>query len=126
MVWSLSLAVVGGYRVQARSEADQERLLGYARLLEQCGCFSLVLEAVSAPVAARITRDLAIPTIGIGAGPECDGQVLVVYDMLGLTEEFKPRFVRRYSELAEHLRGAFTQYITDVKGREFPKKKESY
>ncbi len=86
----------------------------------------MVLEKIPASLAREVTGAIPVPTIGIGAGPHCDGQVLVVYDMLGLTEEFKPRFVRRYAELAETVRGAFRHYIDDVKGGEFPTGKESY
>jgi len=85
-----------------------------------------VLEKIPAALAKKVTESIPIPTIGIGAGPHCDGQVLVVYDMLGLTEEFKPRFVRRYSELAETMRQAFRTYIHDVKSNKFPTDKESY
>ena len=84
------------------------------RLLQEAGVFAIVLEKIPSKLAKKVTAMLDIPTIGIGAGPHCDGQVLVVYDMLGLTEEFKPRFVRRYGELAEEMRGAFRSYIEDV------------
>jgi 3-methyl-2-oxobutanoate hydroxymethyltransferase len=88
--------------------------------------FAIVLEKIPSKLARNVSASVKIPTIGIGAGPFCDGQVLVVYDMLGLTEEFKPRFVRRYAELADILRGAFRTYIGDVKGKSFPTMKESY
>jgi 3-methyl-2-oxobutanoate hydroxymethyltransferase len=98
-----------------------------ALALEEAGCFSIVLELMASETAAEITSALkTTATIGIGAGPHCDGQVLVVYDMLGLTEEFKPRFVRRYSEVAETMRTAFRTYIKDVKAGKFPTTKESY
>jgi 3-methyl-2-oxobutanoate hydroxymethyltransferase len=88
--------------------------------------FAIVLEKIPASLAKRVTEAIPVPTIGIGAGPHCDGQVLVVYDMLGLTEEFKPRFVRRYAELAEEMRAAFKKYIGEVKAKDFPTGKESY
>ena len=117
---------MGGFRVQARQAEAALALLEDARLLTEAGVFALVLEGIPAEIAQLVTEAIAIPTIGIGAGPFCDGQVLVVYDMLGLTEEFKPRFVRRYAELADILRGAFRTYIGDVKGKSFPTMKESY
>lgn len=95
-------------------------------MLADAGVFAIVLEKIPAQLAKKVTDSIPIPTIGIGAGPHCDGQVLVVYDMLGLTEEFKPRFVRRYSELAVMMRTAFQKYIADVKSEEFPSKRESY
>jgi 3-methyl-2-oxobutanoate hydroxymethyltransferase len=121
-----SLLVFGGYRVQGRSEADQERLLLEARLLEESGCFSLVLEGVPAALGAAITRELTIPTIGIGAGPGCDGQVLVSHDLLGLTQGHVPKFVRRYADVAGTMRDAFARYVADVKARRFPTDEESY
>jgi 3-methyl-2-oxobutanoate hydroxymethyltransferase len=116
----------GTYEVRAVDEAEAEELLSDARVLAEAGVFSLVLEKIPAALAKRVTGSVAIPTIGIGAGPHCDGQVLVVYDMLGVTEEFRPRFVRRYGELAEEMRVAFRTYISDVKGGDFPRKEESY
>jgi 3-methyl-2-oxobutanoate hydroxymethyltransferase len=121
-----SLLVFGGYRVQGRSEADQERLLREARLLEESGCFSLVLEGVPAALGATVSRELTIPTIGIGAGPGCDGQVLVSHDLLGLTQGHVPRFVRRYADVAGTMRDAFARYVADVKARRFPTDEESY
>jgi 3-methyl-2-oxobutanoate hydroxymethyltransferase len=121
-----SLLVFGGYRVQGRAEADQERLLREARLLEEAGCFSLVLEGIPAALGAAITRELAIPTIGIGAGPSCDGQVLVSHDLLGLTQGHVPKFVRRYADVAGTVRDAFARYVADVKARRFPSDEESY
>ena len=115
-----SLLALGGYKVQGRSAADQERLLRDARRLEECGCFSLVLEGVPAALGAAITAELAIPTIGIGAGAGCDGQVLVTHDLLGLFERFTPKFVRRYAELHAEMRRAFERYIADVHAQAFP------
>jgi 3-methyl-2-oxobutanoate hydroxymethyltransferase len=116
----------GTYEVRAQDRQEAVQLLRDAKVLAEAGVFSVVLEKIPSALARKVTREVAIPTIGIGAGPDCDGQVLVVYDMLGLTEEFKPRFVRRYAELAVEMRGAFQQYIGDVKTKQFPSKKESY
>jgi 3-methyl-2-oxobutanoate hydroxymethyltransferase len=121
-----SVLAMGGYRVQARGEADQERLTGEARLLEQCGCFALVLEGIPARLGAAVSRELEIPTVGIGAGPGCDGQVLVSHDLLGLTLGHTPKFVRRYAALAEEMRGAFERFAGDVRARRFPGEQESY
>jgi 3-methyl-2-oxobutanoate hydroxymethyltransferase len=116
----------GTYEVRATTKQEAEELLQDAKILADAGIFALVLEKIPAELAKKVTKSISIPTIGIGAGPNCDGQVLVVYDMLGLTEEFKPRFVRRYSELAETMRDAFRLYINDVKSNKFPTNKESY
>jgi 3-methyl-2-oxobutanoate hydroxymethyltransferase len=116
----------GTYEVRATTKQEAEELLQDAKILADAGIFALVLEKIPAELAKKVTKLISIPTIGIGAGPNCDGQVLVVYDMLGLTEEFKPRFVRRYSELAETMRDAFRLYINDVKSNKFPTNKESY
>lgn len=121
-----SVLALGGYRVQARGEADQERLLREARLLESCGCFAIVLEGIPARLGAAVSRELTIPTIGIGAGVQCDGQVLVSHDLLGLHLGHTPKFVRRYAELAETVRDAFERYVADVKARRFPADRESY
>ena len=116
----------GGYKVQARGEADQERLLADAKALERAGCFSLVLEGIPARLGAAVTRELQIPTIGIGAGVQCDGQVLVTHDLLGLFHGHQPKFVRRYAELGTATREAFARYVADVKARRFPSDAESY
>src|SRR5512140_2484435 len=116
----------GTYEVRAQSKSEADELLADAKVLAEAGVFAIVLEKIPSALAKKVTNAISVPTIGIGAGPDCDGQVLVVYDMLGLTEEFKPRFVRRYAELAETLRGAFSHYIEDVKGGKFPTGKESY
>jgi 3-methyl-2-oxobutanoate hydroxymethyltransferase len=116
----------GTYEVRAQEEAEAKQLLRDAQILSEAGVFSIVLEKIPSALAKRVTESVRVPTVGIGAGPHCDGQVLVVYDMLGLTEEFKPRFVRRYAELAEELRSAFRKYIHDVKDRRFPTETESY
>jgi len=116
----------GTYEVRAQERQEAAQLMRDAKALANAGAFAIVLEKIPSGLARKVTRSLAVPTIGIGAGPHCDGQVLVVYDMLGLTEEFKPRFVRRYAELAEQMRGAFRKYIGDVKSKQFPTSKESY
>jgi 3-methyl-2-oxobutanoate hydroxymethyltransferase len=116
----------GTYEVRATSGAEAARLLRDAKALQDAGVFALVLEKIPSALARKVSAALDIPTIGIGAGRHCDGQVLVVYDMLGLTEEFKPRFVRRYAELAEVMRVAFRKYMDDVRGGKFPTEKESY
>lgn len=103
-----------------------EKILNDAMALEQAGAFAIVLEKIPSELAKQITKSLSIPTIGIGAGPHCDGQVLVVYDMLGLFEEFKPKFVRRYAELSKLIKNAFENYIKDVKSGKFPDESESY
>jgi 3-methyl-2-oxobutanoate hydroxymethyltransferase len=121
-----SVLAFGGYRVQARGEGEQERLLAEAKGLERAGCFSLVLEGIPAKLGALVSRELQIPTIGIGAGPGCDGQVLVSHDLLGLYHGRTPKFVRRYSELGTEMRQAFARYVADVKGRTFPSDQESY
>ncbi|MDL1891382.1 3-methyl-2-oxobutanoate hydroxymethyltransferase [Sphingobacteriales bacterium CHB3] len=116
----------GTYEVRATEKTEADQLLRDAKVLADAGAFALVLEKIPGKLARKVTESISIPTIGIGAGRHCDGQVLVVYDMLGMTEEFKPRFVRRYGELAETMRGAFRQYIHDVKSNDFPSNDESY
>ncbi len=121
-----SVLAFGGPKVQARDEAAQERLLRDARLLEECGCFSMVLEGIPANVGEAVTRAVGIPTIGIGAGPGCDGQVLVSHDLLGLYLGRAPKFVRRYAELGAAMREAFARYVADVKAHRYPGPGESY
>jgi len=121
-----SVLAFGGYKVQARGEADQERLLADARELQAAGCFSLVLEGIPARLGAAVTRELQVPTIGIGAGVQCDGQVLVTHDLLGMFHGHQPKFVRRYAELGDAMRDAFARYVADVKARRFPSDAESY
>ena len=121
-----SVLAFGGYKVQARGEADQERLLADAKTLERAGCFALVLEGIPARLGATVSRALHIPTIGIGAGVQCDGQVLVTHDLLGLFHGHQPKFVRRYAELGTATRDAFARYVADVKARRFPSDAESY
>jgi 3-methyl-2-oxobutanoate hydroxymethyltransferase len=121
-----SVLAFGGYKVQARGEADQERLLREAKQLEACGCFALVLEGIPARLGASVSRELTIPTIGIGAGVQCDGQVLVSHDLLGLYLGRTPKFVRRYADLAGEMRSAFGRFLADVKSRQYPNDSESY
>jgi len=121
-----SVLAFGGYKVQARGEAEQERLLREAQQLESCGCFAIVLEGIPARLGANVTRELHVPTIGIGAGPSCDGQVLVSHDLLGLYLGRSPKFVRRYAGIADTMREAYERYRADVKARRFPNEQESY
>ena len=121
-----SATMLGGYKAQGRSAEKALQLYDDARSLEAAGCFSLVLEAVPSPVATRITRDLAIPTIGIGAGPDCDGQVLVWHDILGLSEGRTARFVKRYAEIGTAIREALCAYADDVRERRFPEAQHTY
>ena len=111
---------LGGYRMVGKTEIEAQRLVRDARMLEQAGAFAVVLECMPANVAATITDELAIPTIGIGAGPYCDGQVLVSYDAFGLFDEFQPSFVKRYANLGEEMTAAARQYIADVQEGRFP------
>lgn len=121
-----SIYKFGTYEVRAKEDAEAQRLLSDAQLLEEIGCFSIVLEKIPAALAADLTKKINIPLIGIGAGGNVDGQVLVSHDMLGLTYEFKPRFLRRYLELYDDIKGAVEQYVTDVKSKNFPDKNEQY
>ncbi|MEX0631112.1 MAG: 3-methyl-2-oxobutanoate hydroxymethyltransferase [Chloroflexota bacterium] len=121
-----SATMLGGYKAQGRTAAKARALLADAQALQDAGCFAIVLEAVPAPVATRISQALRIPTIGIGAGPGCDGQVLVWHDLLGLTEGRAPRFVKRYAHLAEDIRQALAAYSADVRSGAFPAEEHSY
>jgi len=121
-----SAIMLGGFRAQGRTAAKAAALLEDARTLEQAGCFSLVLEAVPAPVAARITEQLSIPTIGIGSGRGCDGQVLVYHDLLGLYQGKAPRFVKRYAELAPVVQDALERFAADVRSGAFPGDEHTY
>ena len=121
-----SIYKFGTYTVRAKEEAEAEKLLSDALLLEKLGCFAIVLEKIPADLAAKVSQRLTIPTIGIGAGPNADGQVLVTHDLLGITKDFQPRFLRRYLELFETIKGAVESYIVDVKNRDFPNEKEQY
>jgi 3-methyl-2-oxobutanoate hydroxymethyltransferase len=116
----------GGYRVRGRDEKEAVILKNDAIILQEAGAFAIVLEKIPAVLAKEITESIDIPTIGIGAGSQCDGQILVTHDLLGLFEEFKPKFVRQYAEVAQTLRKAFTDYIRDVKNNSFPSIEESF
>lgn len=121
-----SLHHFGGYRVQGKDRASADRLLEDAFFLEEVGCFSLVLEGIPWQLARRITEKLSIPTIGIGAGPYCDGQVLVVNDLLGMAADFTPKFVKRYAEVGRIVTDAVTRYVREVKEGKFPDMNHSY
>ena len=121
-----SIYKFGTYKVRAKEEEEAEQLLKDARNLEKAGVFSIVLEKIPSPLAKRVTEELSIPTIGIGAGPHCDGQVLVTHDMLGLNKDFSPRFLRRYADLHTEMTNAVDRYITDVKEGDFPNENERY
>ena len=121
-----SATQLGGFKTQGKTAAAARRLIDEALELEQVGCFAVVLEAVPAPVAAEITRRLSVPTIGIGAGPDCDGQVLVYHDLLGLTEGHLPRFVERYASLSREIRDALEAYAADVRSGAFPGEQHTY
>lgn len=121
-----SIHKFGTYVVRATEEKEAQKLLLDAHLLEERGCFSLVLEKIPSMLAREVSSGLKIPTIGIGAGPDVDGQVLVLHDMLGITHNFSPRFLRRYHNLYEEIKGSVQSYITDVKSFSFPNERESY
>ena len=121
-----SIDKFGTYTVRAKAEAEAERLIRDAHLLEDAGCFSLVLEKIPAALAAKVSSELSIPTIGIGAGSGTDGQVLVVHDMLGMNKGFSPKFLRRYADLHETMTDAVSRYVADVKSGDFPNEREQY
>lgn len=121
-----SIYKFGTYTVRAKEEAEAAKLLEDAKALEEAGCFALVLEKIPSKLAKKVAESLEIPVIGIGAGPDVDGQVLVLHDMLGMTHEFHPRFLRRYLDLFDQISGAVGNYVSDVKSRDFPNEKESY
>jgi len=121
-----SIYKFGTYTVRAKEEAEAHKLLEDAKLLEKCGCFGIVLEKIPATLAKQVAQAVHIPIIGIGAGPDVDGQVLVMQDALGITQEFKPRFLRRYADLQGIINNAIGQYVSDVKSRDFPNQEEKY
>ncbi len=121
-----SIYKFGTYTVRAKDEQEAGKLMADAQLLQELGCFGIVLEKIPADLAKQVSGDLFIPTIGIGAGPYTDGQVLVLHDMLGLTKDFHPRFLRRYLDLFSTIQGAVQHYIEDVKNKDFPNEKEQY
>ena len=121
-----SIHKFGTYSVRAKEEAEAAKLVRDAHLLSDAGCFGIVLEKIPAALAARVTSEISAPTIGIGAGNGCDGQVLVIHDMLGINKGFSPRFLRRYADLYTVMSDAVSQYITDVKSCDFPNGQEQY
>ncbi|MDE5877663.1 MAG: 3-methyl-2-oxobutanoate hydroxymethyltransferase [Muribaculaceae bacterium] len=121
-----SINKFGTYAVRAREEAEAEKLIADAKMLEEIGCFAMVLEKIPAQLAERVSKEVSIPTIGIGAGGGCDGQVLVMHDMLGINEGFSPRFLRRYADIGSIMTDAVKHYIDDVKSGEFPNASEQY
>ena len=121
-----SIYKFGTYTVRAKEEEEAEKLIEDAKQLEETGCFAIVLEKVPAKLAKRVSESVSIPIIGIGAGADVDGQVLVLHDMIGMTHEFNPRFLRRYLNLYEDITGAVQNYVSDVKSEDFPNEKEQY
>lgn len=121
-----SIYKFGTYQVRAKEHEEAERLIRDAKLLDECGCFAIVLEKIPAKLAAEVAKAVSVPVIGIGAGADVDGQVLVVHDMLGITQEFSPRFLRRYMNAGEQMIQAVEQYVNDVKSKDFPNDKEQY
>ncbi len=121
-----SIYKFGTYAVRAQEKEEADQLIDDARLLEECGCYAIVLEKIPASLAAKVAQEVKIPVIGIGAGLHVDGQVLVMHDMLGITKEFQPRFLRQYADLGTSIHNAVTQYVSDIKAKDFPNEKESY
>jgi 3-methyl-2-oxobutanoate hydroxymethyltransferase len=121
-----SIYKFGTYTVRAKEEAEAEKLKTDALLLQELGCFGIVLEKIPAALAKAVSENIEIPTIGIGAGGDCDGQVLVIHDLLGITQDFNPRFLRRYLNLYDDIKGAIEQYVVDVKSKDFPNESEQY
>jgi len=121
-----SIYKFGTYTVRAKEEEEANKLIQDARMLEEAGCFAIVLEKIPRDLAKQVSEQLAIPTIGIGAGPDCDGQVLVLHDMLGITTDFSPRFLRRYLDLETQINSAIEAYCEDVRNGDFPNDSESY
>ena len=121
-----SIYKFGTYTVRAKEDDEAEKLITDAKLLEAAGCFAIVLEKIPSDLAKQVSAAISIPTIGIGAGPDCDGQVLVLHDMLGITTDFSPRFLRRYLDLENQIEDAVKRYCDDVRSGDFPKEDESY
>ena len=121
-----SIYKFGTYAVRAKEKKEADRLLEDAKLLQDAGCFAIILEKVPAELAKKVAEEISIPIIGIGAGGGIDGQVLVVHDMLGITQEFSPRFLRRYHNLYDEMKTSFENYIKDVKSEDFPNENEQY
>jgi len=121
-----SIYKFGTYTVRAKQEVEAQKLVEDARMLEEVGCFSMVLEKIPSTLTKQVSEAVSIPTIGIGAGPHADGQILVLHDLLGINKAFKPRFLRRYADLNDVMTDAISNYIKDVKGKSFPNDQESY
>jgi 3-methyl-2-oxobutanoate hydroxymethyltransferase len=121
-----SIYKFGTYTVRAKEEVEAKKLLEDAKLLDEIGCFSVVLEKIPSALTKQVSESISIPTVGIGAGPHADGQILVLHDVLGINKGFKPRFLRQYANLNDIMNEAITNYIKDVKGKSFPNEKESY
>jgi len=121
-----SIYKFGTYTVRAKEDEEAAKLISDAKLLEDAGCFAIVLEKIPRELAKKVSESISIPTIGIGAGPDCDGQVLVLHDLLGITMDFSPRFLRRYLNLSTDINNAITQYCDDVRSGDFPSEDESY
>ncbi len=121
-----SIYKFGTYSVRAKENQEADKLMEDAKLLEKLGCFSIVLEKIPATLTKKVSESITIPTIGIGGGKHADGQVLVIHDLLGMTHEFNPRFLRRYMNLYEEMGNAISKYVTDVKSRDFPSEDEQY
>ena len=121
-----SIYKFGTYTVRAREQAEAEKLISDAKVLEECGCFGVVLEKIPSKLALQVSNELSIPTIGIGGGPHVDGQVLVMHDMLGINHDFKPRFLRKYADLNKVISEAVSHFVEDVKHQDFPNENESY
>ncbi|MCF2445063.1 3-methyl-2-oxobutanoate hydroxymethyltransferase [Dyadobacter sp. CY345] len=121
-----SIYKFGTYTVRAKEEVEAKKLLEDAKMLDEIGCFSVVLEKIPSALTKQVSESIAIPTVGIGAGPHADGQILVLHDVLGINKGFKPRFLRQYANLNDIMNEAITNYIKDVKGKSFPNEKESY
>ncbi len=121
-----SIYKFGTYAVRAKEEVEADKLRSDALLLQEIGCFSMVLEKIPATLAKEVSESISIPTIGLGAGHDCDGQVLVLHDMLGINNEFKPRFLRKYANLYDDIKNAIEHYVADVKAKDFPNETEQY
>ena len=121
-----SIYKFGTYTVRAKEDDEAAKLIEDAKILEAAGCFAIVLEKIPRDLAKQVSEAVSIPTIGIGAGPDCDGQVLVLHDLLGITMDFSPRFLRRYLNLAESIHSAVEHYCSDVRSGDFPNDSESY
>ncbi len=121
-----SVNVFGGYGLRGSTKEESEKIISDARKIEQAGVFAIVLEKIPSVLAKEITESISVPTIGIGAGPDCDGQVLVSHDMLGLFERYKPKFVKRYADIAQIMKKSFSDYIKEVKNKGFPAQEHSY